>query len=170
MQVVTAEVYSKSLSNLVVYLLDKVRPDPTVASTNTVVAVAKLENYLRKNIFAAFQQQQPFSAHTLLESTVKRWLEQTRGELMEQMRIATAQGPVSYAMATPTPGCDLQDSILPALRNRLKVYEAIVTHLPLTATIVEKMITDVRLTFPLYAETCLGATVLPDHCLTRTYS
>jgi hypothetical protein len=163
-------VYSKSLSNLVVYLLDKVRPDPTVASTNTVVAVAKLENYLRKNIFAAFQQQQPFSAHTLLESTVKRWLEQTRGELMEQMRIATAQGPVSYAMATPTPGCDLQDSILPALRNRLKVYEAIVTHLPLTATIVEKMITDVRLTFPLYAETCFGATVLPDHCLTRTYS
>jgi hypothetical protein len=44
----------------------------------------------------------------------------------------------------PTPGCDLQDALMPALRNRLRPYEPVVTHLPLTATMVEKLATDVR--------------------------
>ena len=144
LQVVTADVYSKSLSNLIVYILDKVKPDPTAASTNTVVAVAKLETFLANNIFSAFGQEQPFSAHALLESTVKRWLDQTRKELLDQMRATASQRGQMYHNASATPGCDLQDVMLPALRNRLRVYEAIVTNLPLTATLVEKMATDVR--------------------------
>lgn len=94
MQVVTAEVYCKSLSTLIVHLLDRIRLSPTPAATNTVVAIAKLENYLRKSIFGAFGQEQPFSAHALLESTVQRWLDGTRRDLLGQARpLAPASRP-----------------------------------------------------------------------------
>ena len=144
MQVIAAEVYSRSLSNLIVYLLDKVRPDPTAAATTTVVAIAKLETFLRTHVFAAFRQEQPFSAHALLETTVTRWLDATRSELLGQLRAASASARGTYVTAAPTPGCEVQDALLPALRNRLRVYEAIVTNLPLTAPLVERMATDVR--------------------------
>jgi hypothetical protein len=60
---------------------------------------------------------------------------------------ATCQsvGRHGYTAAAPAPGCELQDALMPALRNRLKPYEAIVTHLPLTSTMIEKFATDVRL-------------------------
>ena len=82
---VTAEVYCKALSTLITFVLERVRPDPTASSTATVVAIAKLENYLRKNIFGAFSREQPFSAHNLLESTVQRWVDGDRKELLEQV-------------------------------------------------------------------------------------
>lgn len=157
MQVITAEVYSKSLSNLIVYLLDKVRPDPTAASTNTVVAIAKLETFLRVEIFTEFHQEQPFSAHALLESTVRRWLEQTRKELLEQLRAATCTPRGQFQCTSATPGCEVLDTLTPALRNRLRVYEAIVKNLPLTATFVEKMATDV----------CLFSHHIIPHCLSH---
>jgi hypothetical protein len=137
-------VYSKSLSNLIVYLLDKIRPEPTAASTNTVLAIARLETFLCVNIFAAFHQEQPFSAHALLETTIKRWLDQTRKELLDQLRLAASANRGTYATSSATPGCDVQETMTPALRNRLRVYEGIVTNLPLMATLVEKMSTDVR--------------------------
>jgi hypothetical protein len=84
--VVTAEVHCKALSSLITYVLDKGRPDPSANATTTVVAIAKLENYLRKNVFGAFAREQPFSAHNLLESTVQRWIDGARRDLMEQAR------------------------------------------------------------------------------------
>jgi hypothetical protein len=87
MQVVTAEVHCKALSSLITYVLDKGRPDPSANATTTVVAIAKLENYLRKNVFGAFAREQPFSAHNLLESTVQRWIDGARRDLMEQARL-----------------------------------------------------------------------------------
>lgn len=86
-QVVTAEVYCKALSNLIVYVLDRVKPDPSTTSTATVVAIAKLENYLRKSVFGAFNREQPFSAHALLESTVQRWVDGARHALLDQVRL-----------------------------------------------------------------------------------
>jgi hypothetical protein len=161
LQVTTAEVYSKSLSNLIVYLLDRVRPDPTAASTTTVVAVARLETFLRTNIFAAFHHEQPFSAHALLETTVRRWLEQTKRELLDQLQATAMSARGVYVNSSPTPGCEIQGIMLPTLRNRLRVYEAIVTNLPLTATLVEKMATDVRLT-PCAAMPSAGGTHAPS--------
>lgn len=60
---------------------------------------------------------------------------------------ATCQsaGRHAYPASAPAPGCELQDALMPALRNRLKPYEPIVTHLPLTSTMIEKFATDVRL-------------------------
>jgi hypothetical protein len=86
-QVVTAEVYCKALSNLIVYVLDRVKPEPSTTSTATVVAIAKLENYLRKSVFGAFNREQPFSAHSLLESTVARWVDGARRDLLDQVRL-----------------------------------------------------------------------------------
>jgi hypothetical protein len=85
MQVVTAEVYCKSLSTLITYVLERVRPDPSATATTTVVAIAKLENYLRKSVFGAFSREQPFSAHNLLESTVQRWVDSARRDLLDQV-------------------------------------------------------------------------------------
>lgn len=84
-QVVTAEVHCKALSSLITYVLERGRPDPSANATTTVVAIAKLENYLRKNVFGAFSREQPFSAHNLLESTVQRWVDGDRRELLEQV-------------------------------------------------------------------------------------
>lgn len=82
---VTAEVYCKALSTLITYVLERGRPDPSANATTTVVAIAKLENYLRKNVFGAFAREQPFSAHNLLESTMQRWVDSARGDLLEQV-------------------------------------------------------------------------------------
>ena len=156
--------YSKSLANLILYFLDKVRPDPTAASTATVVAIAKLENFLRDDVFGAFGQENPLSAHALLESTVRRWLDGTRRELGEQMRATAAQRGAQYGSGGggATPGCELQDVMVPALRNRLRVYEAIVTALPLTATLVEKTATDVRSRYLDHASTLVHWLTLSD--------
>jgi hypothetical protein len=69
--------------------------------------------------------------------------------MVVQLR-ATCQsvGRHGYTATAPAPGCELQDALMPALRNRLKPYEAIVTHLPLTSTMIEKFATDVRLSTP----------------------
>lgn len=85
-QVVTAEVHCKALSTLITYVLERGRPDPSANATTTVVAIAKLENYLRKNVFGAFSRDHPFSAHNLLESTVQRWVDGDRRDLLEQVR------------------------------------------------------------------------------------
>lgn len=67
----------------------------------------------------------------------------TGGRLQVQQAVA-AGGRTGYGGGMPMPGCELQDLLLPALRSRLKPFEPVVMHLPLTSTLVEKMVTDVR--------------------------
>ena len=72
-----------------------------------------------------------------------------------------AGGRTGYGHGVPMPGCELQDLLLPALRNRLKPFEPVVSNLPLTSTLVEKMVTG-RLRKHLAEITLLGQPFVKD--------
>lgn len=63
---------------------------------------------------------------------------------MQVQQAVASGGRTGYGGGVPMPGCELQDLLLPALRGRLKPFEPVVMHLPLTSPLVEKMVTDVR--------------------------